>query len=80
MYMKIKDRNDIVKDSVTGAILKVDTRSKDEYLRQKNIINSSKKYQEELSEIRNKIAEMDSLKQDVNEIKSLLEKLVNKGQ
>lgn len=80
MYYKIQDRNDIVKDSVTGAILKVDKKSADEYLRQKTIINNNRKNQEELAEIKNKITEIDSLKQDVNEIKLLLKELLNKGQ
>lgn len=80
MYYKIKDRDDVVKDSVTGAILKVDKKAAEEYLRQKNIINNNRKNQEELSEIKNKITEIDSLKQDVNEIKFLLKELLNKGQ
>lgn len=80
MYYKIKDRDDVVKDSVTGAILKVDKKASEEYLRQKNIINNNRKNQEELSEIKNKITEIDSLKQDVNEIKFLLKELLNKGQ
>ena len=70
----------LVKDTNSGAILTVDKKAADEYLRQKNIINTNNKNQEEISMIKEKLAEMDSLKEDLSQIKSLLSELVNKGQ
>lgn len=80
MYVKVKDHPGLVKDTKSGAILNVDRKAADEYLRQKNMLNTNKKLQEEVSQLSEKIGEIDSLKDDMNEIKSLLKELVNKGQ
>jgi hypothetical protein len=80
MYYKVKDHPGLVKDTVTGAVLSVDKTAADEYLRQKNLLNSNRKMQEEVLYLKDKIGEIDSLKEDMTEIKSLLKELINKGQ
>lgn len=80
MLVKVKDHPNLIKDTYSGAILYTDRNSADEYLRQKNMLNTNKKIQEEVSHLKEKIGEIDSLKSDMNEIKSLLKELVNKGQ
>ena len=80
MYVKVKDHPELVKDTKSGAILNVDRKSAYEYLRQKNMLNNNRILQEDVSQLKQKIGEIDSLKSDMNEIKSLLKELVNKGQ
>jgi hypothetical protein len=80
MLVKVKDHPGLIKDTVTGAVLSVDKTAADEYLRQKNLLNSNRKMQEEVLYLKDKIGEIDSLKEDMTEIKSLLKELINKGQ
>ena len=77
--VKVEGHPDLVKDTISGAILTVNKKVDDEYHRQKNLLNSSRKAQEEIAEIKEKLGEIDSLKNDMNEIKSLLTKLIDKG-
>jgi hypothetical protein len=80
MLVKVKDHPGLIKDTVTGAVLSVDKTAADEYLRQKNLLNSNRKMQEDVLKLKDKIGEIDSLKEDMTEIKSLLKELINKGQ
>lgn len=80
MLVRVKDHPNLVKDTYTGAVLNTDRAAADEYLRQKNMLNTNRKMQEEVSQLKEKIGEIDSLKSDMNEIKTLLKELVNKGQ
>jgi len=80
MLVKVKDHPGLIKDTVTGAVLSVDKTAADEYLRQKNLLNSNRKMQEDVLKLKDKIGAIDSLKEDMTEIKSLLKELINKGQ
>lgn len=77
-FVKIKDRPDLIKDTVTGAILTVDRKNADEYNRQKNLINSNRKMQQEIEEVREKLSEIDNVKQELQDIKNLLKELASK--
>lgn len=77
-FVKIKDRPDLIKDTVTGAILTVDRKNADEYHRQKSFINNTKKMQQEMNEVREKLSEIDNVKQELQDIKNLLKELVSK--
>lgn len=79
MLVKVKDHPGLLKDTVSGALLNVDRRASDEYLRQKDMLNNNRKMQEDVLQLKEKIGEIDSLKEDMNEIKTLLKELVNKG-
>lgn len=78
--LKVDGHPELVKDTYSGAILNVDKKSADEYYRQRNLLNNSRKMQEEVENLKEKLGEIDSLKNDMNEIKSLLNKLIDKGQ
>lgn len=78
MFIKVEGHPDLVKDIESGAILTVDKKNSDEYLRQRNLINSTKQNQKEISEIKEKLTELDNLKNDLQDIKKLLTELVTK--
>lgn len=76
--LKVEGRNDIVKDSYSGAVLTVDHKADDEYWRQKKLINNTKRTQEEITEIKEKLQDVEQVKQELQEIKALLKELVTK--
>jgi DNA-binding transcriptional regulator GbsR (MarR family) len=65
-YIKIADRPDLVRDRRTGAILNINTR---EIQRQKEILRQKQAEKQEIQQLKN----------DVGEIKSLLHKLLEKS-
>lgn len=78
--VKVEGRPDLVKDMTSGAVLSVNKKARDEYFRQKSIINSNNKMMEDVSSLKEKIGDIDSIKEDINEIKSLIQKIIdNKG-
>lgn len=78
MLVKVDGRPDLMKDTESGALISIDRKSDTEYRRQKNIINSNKKIQEQVDDIKHKLDELETVKNDVQEIKSLLKELVAK--
>lgn len=78
MLVKVEGRPDLVKDVESGAVLTVDKKASDAYLRQKALINNNKKMQLEFNDLKQKIDDLESVKQDVQEIKALLKELVTK--
>lgn len=76
--VKVTDREDIVKDLNSGAILAVNRAKADEYLIKKRQINNMKALQEEVDAIKSKLSEIDDLKNDLSEIKGLLKEIVNR--
>lgn len=65
-YIKIADHPDLVRDRRTGAILNINTR---EIQRQKEILRQKQAEKQEIQQLKN----------DVGEIKSLLHKLLEKS-
>lgn len=76
--IKVDGRPDLIKDTVTGAILTVDKTKSDEYFVRKNQINKTKEIEQNVKQMREKLGEIDSLRTDLNEIKSLLKEIINK--
>lgn len=77
-FIKVKDNPGLIKDMETNAILNVDKYAADEYIRQKNLINNNRKMQEELADLKDKMGELEVVKNDIGEIKNLLKELLSK--
>ena len=75
---RVDDRKDLLKDMTSGALLSIDKKAAQEYREKKALLNSRKESDLQLSQVKEKLAEIDSLRNDLNEIKSLLREIVNK--
>lgn len=78
MLVKVDGRPDLMKDIESGAVVTIDKKASNEYLRQRNLINSTKQNQQEIAEIKEKLADLDNVKNDLQDIKKLLKELVAK--
>ena len=76
--LKVEGRDDLRKDTYSGAVITVDRRADDEYWRQKKLINSNKQAQQQIAEMQEKLEDIDLVKQELQEIKALLKELVTK--
>jgi hypothetical protein len=70
-YLKVKGHNDLFRDPHTNSIINVNMTEYKQYLSRKS------KKEEETQKINNLEDDISSLKQDLDEIKSLLRNLVN---
>lgn len=72
-YMKVKDNPGLIRDPVSKAIISVDEQARKAYMTQRAVIdlsvNSVKKVEEEVAELKN----------DLAEIKALLSQVINKN-
>lgn len=75
---RVKERPDLVKDMSSGAVLLTDSSAADEYMAKKKMLNTNRVMGEELNTIKAKLAEIDNLKNDIGDIKELLQRIVNK--
>ena len=75
MLVKVKETSAFMKDTESGAIVNIDRKGNNEYKRKKALINNDRIREKEMSEIK---CEMDSLKNDLSEIKNLLKELTCK--
>lgn len=78
MLIKVKDEPGLYKDSSTGAIINNNKKKAEEYLAQKALRNANKIDQKELSSMKEKLSEIDNIKKDLDDIKSLLKELLSK--
>lgn len=70
-YLKVKNKDHLVRDPSTNAIINVDIRGHEEYVENyKRSYNSQQK-------IKKMEDDLTSLKSDINEIKNLLRNLIN---
>lgn len=69
-YIKVKDKNHLVRDPMSNGILNTDE------LEYKNYIENYKKKYSESKKIKDFEEQMNSMKDDINEIKSLLKQLL----
>lgn len=76
--VNVEGHPELRKDTNSGAILYVDHKADDEYQRQKRLINSQKQTQQDISEMKEKLADLENVKQEMQEIKALLKELVSK--
>jgi len=67
-YVKVKDRNDLVRDSRTGCIINTSKSQYNEYLSNRNVREK---------ETQSMKQDLDDLKNEMNEIKSLLKEILN---
>lgn len=70
-YLKVKEHNDLFRDPYTNSIINVNMTEYQQYLTRKS------KKEEETQKINNLESDISSLKQDLDEIKSLLRDLAN---
>ena len=75
---RVDDRKDLLKDMTSGALLSIDKKAAQEYREKKALLNNKKESDLQLSQVKEKLAEIDSLRNDLNEIKNLLREIVNK--
>lgn len=69
---KIKEREDLLKDTHSGAVLLSDVTKMNEYKSKKNMMKNVRDVSTEINTIKEKLSEIDSLKDDMKEIKELL--------
>lgn len=70
-YIKVKDKNNLARDSHSNGIINTD------YENYKKYVDSYKRKVEESMRIKNLEGELNVIKNDLNEIKSLLGNLIN---
>ena len=70
-YYKVKDNSDLVRDPSTGAILNTNSLDYDKYVAQRDAKNVEHKKTENI------VRDISTLRQELDEIKSLLRELVN---
>jgi hypothetical protein len=68
IYTKVTDNEDLVKDKSTGAVLNVDNQS----------LNNYRARRARQQEIDGSLSKIEKLESDVNEIKSLLYKILDR--
>jgi hypothetical protein len=74
---KVKDYEGLVKDRKSGAILLNNHAKANEYLNKKRSIQSEIEMRGEINTIKDRLNDLETVKNDVSEIKALLQKLVN---
>ena len=70
-YHKVKDYSDLVRDPNTGAILNTNSLDYDKYVAQRKVKNKEHEKTENIER------DISTLRQELDEIKSLLRELVN---
>ena len=70
-YHKVKDNSDLVRDHNTGAILNTNSLDYDKYVAQRKVKNKEHEKTENIER------DISTLRQELDEIKSLLRELVN---
>ena len=70
-FVKVKDHKDLVRDPVSNGIVNTNKSKYDEYIARRDAATKSKKNEITMKE------DLDNLKGEINEIKSLLKELVN---
>ena len=72
-YYKVKDHGDLLRDSKTGAIVNTNSLDYDKYVAQRSAKSAEHEKTENIEQ------DLASLKNEINEIKSLLKELVSHG-
>ena len=70
-FVKVKDHKDLVRDPVSNGIVNTNQTEYDEYIARRDAASKSKETEVLMKE------DLDNLKGEINEIKSLLKELVN---
>jgi hypothetical protein len=69
-YLKIKDNNDLIRDSHSNAIININMTEYDKYIEIKNVKNKSSQRIEKIE------SDLNTLKNSIDEIKDLLKKIL----
>lgn len=69
---KIKEREDLLKDTYSGAVLLSDKTKMTEYKTRKNMMQNMRDVNAELNTIKEKLSKVDKIELDMQEIKELL--------
>lgn len=69
---KVKEREDLLKDTHTGAVLLSDKNIMNEYRAKKNMMKNMRDVSVEINTIKEKMSKIDKLEADMDEIKELL--------
>lgn len=76
---KVKDHEGLVKDRHNGAILLTNHAKANEYLNKKKAIEDSRRMATEINSIKEKLGDIDKMKDELSDIKSILLKLAGNG-
>lgn len=69
---KVKEREDLLKDTHSGAVLLSDKNIMNEYKAKKNMMKNMRDVSVEINTIKEKMSKIDKLEADMDEIKELL--------
>lgn len=78
MLQKIENHENLVKDSESGAILLTSKSIVDDYKARKKILNHNRNLESEINTIKSELAELNKVRDSINEIKEMLKGLTNK--
>lgn len=76
---KVKEHDDLLKDSKTGAVLLANHAKANEYNMKKQAIADSKRMSSEINTIKEKLGEIEEIKTELTEIKTLLLQIATNG-
>lgn len=74
--IKVKENPNLLKDSVSGAILNTNKKEAEEYRIKKTMMTVASDSMQEINNVMVKLQEVDELKKDIAEIKKMLKGLV----
>lgn len=77
--MRVRDREDIVKDRKSGAILLNDIDKANEYLLKKKTLEKNHRLEDEINTIKDRLNDIDKVKNELADIKSLLLQIAGNG-
>ena len=78
MLNKIEDHNDLLKESLNGAILMANKAKANEYLAKRKMLAENASMAEEINTIKERLSGLEEMKSDMADIKSLLQQLARK--
>jgi len=79
MYNKVKDHEELVKDTKSGALLLIDKSVSDEYKARKNMLRTSRDLAVEINMIKHEMEDLNTIKAELDEIKTLLKEIVSRN-
>lgn len=76
-FDKVKDYEGLVKDRQSGAILLANHAKANEYLAKKRALTETAELKREINTIKERLDDIDKVKNDVSDIKALLQQIAN---
>jgi len=78
-YYKIENKEHLLRDRSSNAILNTDIRAADEYRLKVQMLKNVQQHKDEINTIKEKLSELDTVKSDMAEIKNLLKGLLKQN-